>query len=302
MIDLTPIHDAWPPEEGSETPDWDRIMEWVNQHPDENLAETTDAVTLHWFSRLIGQLGGGYLIHQSTNFYLLTTADAATADKLIRFAEQVVTQLRNEWTIIDAGYGFGRHALLLLEDLDDYDWLTAPYFAEGEHAASSGVLLSPGGFCFVAIPEMDSRTLPAIIAHELTHDCLSHLPLPLWLNEGLAQFVEYELGYNHRYELDTETAQEHRSYWSTETIDDFWSGWSFDIPGKPQELSYSLAIILTQIIIAELKGFPNFVKHAHCDDAGESAALEHLGVSLGDVVAVFLGDGYWAPSPPEEEN
>lgn len=37
---------------------------------------------------------------------------------------------------------------------------------------------------------MRSSWRTASIAHELTHDCLAHLALPLWLNEGVAVVVQ----------------------------------------------------------------------------------------------------------------
>jgi hypothetical protein len=36
----------------------------------------------------------------------------------------------------------------------------------------------------------DLRSIEPVIAHEMTHACVQHLPLPLWLNEGLAVNTE----------------------------------------------------------------------------------------------------------------
>jgi hypothetical protein len=37
------------------------------------------------------------------------------------------------------------------------------------------------------------------------------------------------------------------------------------------------------------------VNEAHRNDAGQTAAIECLGMDLGDVMSTFLGDGDWRP-------
>jgi hypothetical protein len=38
-----------------------------------------------------------------------------------------------------------------------------------------------------------------------------------------------------------------------------------------------------------------FLKLAHRSDAGQTAAIECLGVDLGNMMATFLGEGDWRP-------
>lgn len=40
-----------------------------------------------------------------------------------------------------------------------------------------------------------------------------------------------------------------------------------------------------------------FITTANFRDAGESAALDQLGFSLGDIAGEFLGPGEWTPAP-----
>ena len=43
--------------------------------------------------------------------------------------------------------------------------------------------------------------------------------------------------------------------------------------------------------------FVDFVNAAHFEDAGEKAMLDIFDMSLGDLVAGFLGEGEWQPEP-----
>ena len=65
--------------------------------------------------------------------------------------------------------------------------------------------------------------------------------------------------------------------------------------GDAQKLSYSLAEILVHIIASDHAGFLDFLRHAHYADAGQTAALDYLGVSLAEPASIFLGPGSWRP-------
>jgi hypothetical protein len=77
----------------------------------------------------------------------------------------------------------------------------------------------------------------------------------------------------------------------------FWSGKAFSRADEGNALSYGMAHLLTTNLAHEFDRFRAFALSADWPDAGEAAAREHLGISLGDLVGAVLGDGVWAPKP-----
>ena len=101
--------------------------------------------------------------------------------------------------------------------------------------------------------------------------------------------------------LDREIYGRHLNHWNSRTIQQFWSGESWQIPGDSFELSYSLAQVIWRKIEVDLgaprKAVLEFISSAVENDAGEAACNEVFDVSLGELVADFLGDGDWSPKP-----
>jgi tetratricopeptide (TPR) repeat protein len=136
--------------------------------------------------------------------------------------------------------------------------------------------------------------------HEITHACLSHLPLPLWLEEGVAQLTEAALSGGMPFALNGEDAAGIRRYWREHGLRDFWWGTGFHSLDGGQRHSYRLAEILFRLIVGDhRRRLPDFVRHTQADDAGDGAAREFLGRSLADLAAQFLGPGSWDPVPPD---
>ena len=134
-----------------------------------------------------------------------------------------------------------------------------------------------------------------VLMHELAHNSVAHLPLPLWLNEGVAQAIERLLKTRGEPVLDQELADDLRNYWTEENIQEFWAGTSFRQPGDAQKLSYSLAEVIVQLLAGGEGDFKEFLRRASYVDAGQTAALDCLGINLGDALATFLGPGEWRP-------
>ena len=76
----------------------------------------------------------------------------------------------------------------------------------------------------------DGKYVRQGLAHELAHNSVVHLPLPAWLNEGLAILVERAAGYVQRPILDHELRERHLSFWNPGNIQKFWAGDSFQEP------------------------------------------------------------------------
>src|SRR5437867_5458018 len=82
-----------------------------------------------------------------------------------------------------------KKAVLIFSEQDDYYQYLAYYLKEGVQPASGGVCI-PWGFTHIAMPWRDETSAANTVAHELTHDCLAHLRLPRWLDEGAAMTLQ----------------------------------------------------------------------------------------------------------------
>ena len=102
----------------------------------------------------------------------------------------------------------------------------------------------------------------------MTHSCVNHLPLPLWLNEGLAHSIEGRFApmpQDAREVLDRLAKQP--AFWTEHAIQEFWSGHAFQRPDKRQEMAYQLALSMTKAFAQDWAAFKAFVLSARADDA-----------------------------------
>ena len=169
----------------------------------------------------------------------------------------------------------------------------------GEYSFSSGTYIGSGLPHFVTA-KGEMRSLEPVVAHELSHACLAHLPLPLWLNEGLAVNTERRLcGGANRF-TPLEMHRKHAAFWDDGKIQEFWSGTSFRRADDGNMLSYDLGrILVEQLSRGDWRRFAGFVNAAHHEDAGAAAAACELDVDLGASVAAWVGrsGANWAPDP-----
>jgi hypothetical protein len=279
--------------EGFSRPNWKLIQEFLQNHvPKDDLSPAWDYIVAKWLEQLTADLGGGCKIRRSHSFYCLSDLDAETTRTLLTHAEFVADTIRVSlgnaaWT----GYN-GKHVLLLFSDADDYFSYISYYHGEGSHILSSGVFIRKG-YAHIALPYVNTFSAEHILVHELAHNLLCHLPIPLWLNEGLAVMIEGQLS-RRPLIVDYELADRHRTHWNEANIQTFWAGKSYDVPGDESELSYSLGAILV-MLLSEKAGFADFIKAADWRDAGQDAAINVLEQDLGEVLGGFLGPGNWRP-------
>jgi len=195
----------------------------------------------------------------------------------------------------------GPRIMLLLNDLERYyDYIDYYYPDSGTFGASLGICVDQP-YVHIAIGTANSQFLKPALAHELTHLALAPLSLPVWLDEGVAQMMEGQIGEASFFSIDRELRQSHRSLWHRIGLQSFWSGQSFnDNDDEVQELSYHLAEVLSRNILEDhRKTFGQFLAAARQHDAGEAAAREYLGRDLASFATQFLGEGAWEPSEVE---
>lgn len=280
--------------------DWTPVQAWVDGiASEESQAGAWTAAELAWLQHFRAALGPQYHLVQSGTAALLSPLErnvaAATLEYMNRTLKRVTTVLDG----IAEAAPWGLDLLIVFEDGDRYyDYVSHYYPEEGEFAFSGGMFIDAGCGHFVTV-QADLRSIEPVIAHEMTHACLAHLPLPLWLNEGLAVNTEQRLaGRPSGIYAPQEMRAKHLSFWGEEEIRQFWSGDSFARTDDGNLLSYDLARIIVEQLAKDWGRFKEFVLAADWHDAGATAARTHLGVSLGEIVSSLLekqGSPEWEP-------
>src|ERR1051326_140356 len=295
FINLGEVAGAVVFEEGFSRPDWDVIRKAIESvaEPEERGAAWDEAVS-QWVFSLAKELGGTYRARRSRHSILLSPTDRGSAHRLLSFVERATEQIRDFLGEVAWGSFQGIHLVLLFSEEDDYYQYISAFYPEGTHPTTSGVHLS-AGFPHIAALHYSELQSAQIIAHELAHHCLSHLSLPRWLDEGVAMTLERAIGRSHRPVLPDDLPERHHQFWNEGNIQGFWAGTSFGEPGESVELSYSLADVLVQLLPKDHAAFLAFLRSADYSDAGQTAALDCLGVCLGEMAGTFLGPGNWRP-------
>ena len=222
------------------------------------------------------------------------------AELLAMFLERALSTIMDCLNGIAANPFYGKHVVILFDSDDRYYEYTSHFYPEqGEFATSGGMFIDRGRGHFV-LPRREIREAERVVAHELCHACVAHLPIPAWLNEGIAQIVEDAMDASPFFVREnriTEYMERHRGFWGEEEIQQFWSGESFGRPDDGQELSYHLARLAVGALSHDYVSFRRFVLSANEKDAGDAALKEVFGGSLEDLIERFLGAGNWAPNP-----
>ncbi|MCD6049471.1 MAG: hypothetical protein K0Q55_874 [Verrucomicrobia bacterium] len=262
-------------------------------------ADAYDVVALAWLENLCTELGGGYRVHEYEKIWLVSNLEEAAVRSALLFLARATASIREMLGSCAWRNSVGYEIVMLFDDEDDYYDYIAHYYPDGVHTSSSGVFVH-SSYTHIAVP-LTTCLLPRVaLGHELAHSALSSYRLPIWLNEGIA--VTCETAFAGDFQppsLNRELVSRHYEHWNAANIQRFWSGVSFRTPGEEVELSYSLSGVLFQWLLEKKNALPGFIAHADPMDAGQTAALDHLGLCLGEVAAQFLGEGDWRPRRKE---
>lgn len=286
--------------------DWSAAQAWVDRiEPEDAKASAWSACELAWLEHFRAALGSAYRLDHQGSAVLLSSLDRNVASATLSFVNKTLQRVTHVLDGVANAHEWGKDILVVFDDDETYYRYVAHYYPEAGEFAGSGGMFIHGGCGHFATVKADLRSIEPVIAHELTHSCLSHLPIPAWLNEGLAVNTEHRLCPPPADVFGAQpTPQQmhtrHRKFWGTSEIQEFWSGKSFLRADEGNELSYDLARILVSQFASEWGRFRSFVLAANGADGGASAAAEHLGVELGEVAAVLLEQpsaAAWAPNP-----
>lgn len=287
-------------------PDWDSIYRYVEANQsDLEQHQLWCNIARNWVDLLAEHLPNEYTKVETDNFILLSCEDAWYVNALSTYLERCRKRLLEIAKDVCADDGFGKHVVIVFEDIESYyDYVSYYGPQEGAYGLSSGMYLNFGYGHFVFRND-DLDTAEMIVAHEMTHALLAHLPIPLWLNEGMAVNMESMITAVAPERLNNSLMGLHQSFWDGAKIQEFWRGESFSRPDEGQKLSYQLAQILVTNLSKNYDAFTNFANKADWVDGGENAFQDIYGLSLGDMVGNFLGEGNWHPEPslwPSENN
>ena len=304
-------------EDGFHRANWPKIFDWIDAHVSPIDAEAAcSEAALMWVTKLREDLGGNYFILQSKRTIFLSAQPLERARSLLNYANRIADTLERQLGRVAWGGARCRDVILMFSDEDDYYQYVVFHCPDGEQPTSGGVCIH-SGYTHIAIPWKNHVESAAnTIVHELSHDCVAHLPIPLWLNEGLAVTfqksiapLEHSITTSDHTKLSSafmdwrpplmwdELAERHFAFWTEENIQTFWAGTSFFIPGESNELSYSLAEVFVKLLTERctVDAFQTLLLSAQSGDAGQTAMLDILDTDLGDLAATFLGEGNWRP-------
>lgn len=275
-------------------PDWALVGAWVEEHPESDHANLWLEVARHWCSRLAEQFGGGSVVYESPNFLAILPDDPSRARRTLQFFEQKLHELRRLLGASALSKYFGKFMFVVPPTTDGFYAYYSDFTDDGEHIQPAGVYLNRG-YGHVLFPSYDEANHAATIVHELCHALLVHLPLPLWINEGVTQIAEFTLAGRTVAADDAKSRAHHRAFWTPERIAGFWDGRSFDIPGDSSALSYDLALrIISGLLQQNRRGIHELLARAEPHDAGFAASREVYGITPAEWLDDFLGPGAWA--------
>lgn len=279
--------------------DWPAL--WAGLEPLPSDAERDRVWQGHgkrWLTRIVESLGDEFALHEVGGFWVVSSERPKQVERVGRLLQSARRRILSDLDGVACDPLHTRLAVLWLENEDVYyHYISQAYPDAGEFALSGGSFL-PGGYPHFVFPHYDQfHDLERVMSHELTHALVSHLPLPLWLNEGIAVTMEEAIAGGMHARRTVELLDQHPDFWNEDTMQEFWSGASFSRADEGNGLSYGLAHLLTTNLAHDFERFRGFALAAHAADAGESAARDHLGISLGHMVGALLGEGDWEPQP-----
>jgi len=267
---------------------WQEAIAWVESVPSEAQGGTWDAVYRGWLLHLRDSLGPRFHVVEGSTAVVVSSHTARESAALLAFMEKTGNRILRLLDGIASEPDLGNEVLVVFDDQESYyRYVSRLYPDQGEFAFSGGMHINEVVSYYVTTKE-DPRAIEPTIAHEMTHGFVRHLPLPLWLNEGLAVNTEARLcGAWSRF-TPQEMRAKHLAFWGPGEIQQFWSGRSFGRPDEGNMLSYDLARILVEQLSRDWPRFAGFARAANWEDAGAQAAGEHFGTTLGELAAALL--------------
>lgn len=284
-------------------PDWNLFSDWLEGLASEQLqAQAWKDAEQIWLARLGRALGSSYRLARQSDCLILSCLEDRRLTSLFQFHRSKSRQIIRLLDGLAGQPEWGHDILIVFADPESYYRYVSRYYPDaGEFAMSAGMQINAGCSHFV-MAQADASTLEPTIVHEMTHNYLSHLPIPAWLNEGIAVNMEMQLCQSALTDLRPQQMREkHQQFWNDAHIQEFWSGQSFLRSDDGGLLSYDLARLLVARFATDWPRFRTFANAAHVSDSGAAAADQHLQIELGTAVMALIDaqqhDRPWQPDP-----
>ena len=169
------------------------VGRWIDTVPEPIRQRAWEACERAWLLHFRDALGPVFHYDESATAALLSSLESHVARATLEYMERTLKRIVAVLEELGNVPEWGKDLLIVFDDQQQYyDYVSFYYPDSGEFAFSGGMYISRGAGHFVTVKE-DLRGIEPTIAHEMTHACLSHLPLPLWLNEGIAVNTESRL-------------------------------------------------------------------------------------------------------------
>ncbi len=282
--------------------DGHRLASWLNDNvAAEFRTSMWEDAERAWLLHVRDALGASFQITESNTALVLSSLNPNTARTTANFMSNALEQVLGVLDGIAQAPQWGKDILIVFEDEESYYRYLSFFYPDAVALGlGRGMYIRAGVGHFVAV-KADLYAIQSLMVHEMTRNCLAHLPLPLWLDVGIAVNTERQL-VNKKSCGGCGSQQLHHkllAYWNESEIREFWSGASFQRADEGLQLSYELARIMAELLAKDWQSFKCFVTNAHADDAGAAAARAHLDIDLGELVCVLLEREYratWSPA------
>lgn len=294
--------------EGLPLPNWDALkIRMVSRFDEDERFDAWTEVARDWLRHLSDATDGTYVFTEMENTLAFGPNDAEVLKPIVRCAESARRSLLSAMPGLAEFHSPGKLVVLAWAGSDAYYRYVSAYHPEdGEFGVSGGMHIRSE--CpHIALHHVRGDQTAQALAHEMTHASVSHLQLPQWIEEGMAQMFERDHSGIPARTFEPHDVEKNRRYWHKIGLTAFWSGKGFSAMGNVQQYSYELAEILVRLLFADhAPGWFRrnraaqlrlhaFLRDAKAEDAGQSAALDHLSYGLESLAARFLGDGDWGP-------
>jgi hypothetical protein len=288
--------------DGFPRPDWLKIEAAVYARAGGSkpaIAKLWHEVTSSWLRNLCGHLGRSYQVDESELFFLVTSNQdqryASLKVSLIRGLEFVRSRLRT----IAVPEEDAKHVAILFHDDELYYRYIAFFYPEQGEFPLSRVLFLRSGYRHLAISAAPISEIELSLLHELARACISHLPLPVWLEEGIA--LDMQEAWLPGSTMSIRSASDPSRFWSKMTIREFWSGDAFYKEDESTSQACALALGLVRALGDDRERFERFVLTASVDDAGEQGFRLVYGESLATIIGRLLGHVDLSPPAPPHD-
>ena len=274
--------------------DWSLVRAWIATRPAREDAQAHWCeFQRQWADELAEAFGAPpYVWAESADLILWCARERSVVPDLLGMADRAYRATRE--IVGPPADASGKLVILCFASVPEFYDYIAPLFPEGSYGGIGGICIRDG-LTHIALPDV-GPDVEVTLMHEMVHVCLGD-DVPGWLQEGVAQLVPEHVSGRRRVPMTEREIRRHRHHWAKRGLQSFWAGGGFTHDDRGQDLSYELAYVLVSILLGDRRDrLRAFLRAATEADFGAAAAERHLGMTLGQLAAQFLGPGDWEPS------